>query len=77
MNPASRTELNPWVIYFDGKPRALTMARGEEDARNALRAALLGQSDFHIESVTFQLAWDCPFDDFVRVALAGLYMRIF
>lgn len=67
--------LEPHVIYLDGKPRAITVAKDAVHAVETFRTAALGQK---LEgTVTAQSAWDAPFEDVMRIGMLGLYMRIF
>lgn len=67
--------LEPHLIYLDGKPLAITVAKDADHAVESFRAAALGQG--LKGTVTAQSGWTAPFEDVMRVGLLGLYMRIF
>lgn len=67
--------VEPCIIYLDGQPRAITIAKGAEQAVASFRAANLGQKLPGV--VTAQSIWTAPIEDVQRVCLAGIFMRIF
>jgi hypothetical protein len=65
-----------YVIYLDGRPRAVTLGTSAEDAENTFRMGALGRAP---EYTTLKAVngWDTPLEDFVKITIGGLYMRIF
>ena len=67
--------LEPHIIYLDGNPRAITMAKDEAHAVESFRTAVLGSK---VEGVvTAKSGWTAPVEDLMRVGLLGLYSRMF
>ncbi len=67
--------LEPHLIYLDGQPRAITMAKDEAHAIESFRTAVLGTK--LTTTVTAKSGWSAPIEDLMRVGLLGLYSRMF
>jgi hypothetical protein len=72
-----RRVMEPYVIYINDRPVAIGMATSAEQAISAIRAQSLGDPSFDVTKVRATAEIDTPFEDFVRVALDGIYMRMF
>jgi hypothetical protein len=69
--------LEPHIIYLDGQPRAITMAKDVEHAMESYRLASLGNKDPNPPIVTIENAWSAPIEDVMRVGMLGIYARMF
>ncbi len=67
--------IEAYLLYVDGKPRAIAMTASVEKAVEGFRTAFLGQQ--LPGEITAQSAWECPFEDLMRTAMIGIYGQMF
>lgn len=81
-------QVQAWLLYVQRptglgdqkvrQPSAILMASSEEHAITSFRQQMLGQKDAPApEDMSAQPALTAPFEDLMRVAMIGLYVRMF
>ncbi len=63
-----------FILYIDGKPTFLVVAKDKDAAELGMRKNLLGVEPF--KTIEAKMAVDAPFEDMVRITLLALNKQV-